>query len=312
MQGFSVLNATDYVKDSRQAINDNFAAVISDFSGTVFPTNNLTGGMKCNRTDRKKVYVLQQDLLTWTEFFDYNNNKITVPNAANATNATNDGNGDNISETYLKEAVTNISESNGTVTVTKSDGSSFTFSSFKLDSVYPVGSIYMSTSSTNPHNLFGGTWEAYAQGRVLIGVGQGTDANGVKKTFNAGATGGEYEHTLTVGEMPAHNHTASTNSTGSHTHTGTAASTGAHTHTVTLWNRNDTEAHASAQFAGHKNAYQTKWNQIVPSSGAHTHSVTIQSDGAHQHTVTIANTGSNTAHNNLPPYIGVYFWRRTA
>ena len=123
-----MLNATDYVKDSRQAINDNFAAVISDFSGTVFPTNNLTGGMKCNRTDRKKVYVLQQDLLTWTEFFDYNNNKITVPNAANATNATNDGNGDNISETYLKEAVTNISESNGTVTVTKSDGSSFTFS----------------------------------------------------------------------------------------------------------------------------------------------------------------------------------------
>lgn len=125
MQGFSVLNATDYVKDSRQAINDNFAAVISDFSGTVFPTNNLTGGMKCNRTDRKKVYVLQQDLLTWTEFFDYNNNKITVPNAANATNATNalnDGNGDNISETYLKEAVTNISESNGAISVTKSSG----------------------------------------------------------------------------------------------------------------------------------------------------------------------------------------------
>ena len=307
MQGFSVLNATDYVKDSRQAINDNFAAVISDFSGIVFPTNNLTGGMKCNRTDRKKVYVLQQDLLTWTEFFDYNNNKITVPNAANATNATNDGNGDNISETYLKEAVTNISESNGTVTVTKSDGSSFTFSSFKLDNVYPVGSIYMSTSSTNPHNLFGGTWEAYAQGRVLIGVGEGTDANGVKKTFNAGATGGEYEHTLTVGEMPKHSHTGTASEAGAHNHNASLNSAAGHTHSLSYGPGRYDSGQAGWQASGNKSRSSTTNN-----AGAHTHTLAMDEAANHTHTLTISTNGGDKAHNNMQSYVSVYIFRRIA
>ena len=71
-----------------------------------------------------------------------------------------------------------------------------------LKKVYPVGSIYMSTVSTNPATLFGfGTWEAMPAGRVLLA--QGTASWG---TYNAGSTGGEATHTLTVGEMPAHNH----------------------------------------------------------------------------------------------------------
>src|SRR5574344_1357679 len=65
---------------------------------------------------------------------------------------------------------------------------------------YPVGSIYISTSSTNPSSLYGGTWESYGQGRTLIGVGSGIDANGTVQTFYVDQTGGEYTHTLSIDE----------------------------------------------------------------------------------------------------------------
>lgn len=208
----------------------------------------------------------------------------------------------------LGNPVMEVTESNGTVTVKKADNSTNTFQTFTLDKAYPVGSIYMSVNSANPSTFFGGTWEAFGQGRVLIGAGEGTDANSVKKTFTGGATGGEYEHKLTTAEMPSHNHTASTDSTGSHTHTGTATTTGNHTHTITALSASATQYSDSEgkKSLGDSNTLTTS------SKGSHTHSVTIQSGGAHQHTVTVDNAGSGASHNNLPPYIGVYFWRRTA
>ena len=69
-----------------------------------------------------------------------------------------------------------------------------------IDSIYPVGSIYISTVNTNPSTYFGGTWSAFAQGRTLIGVGTSDQA------FSAGATGGASTHTLTINEIPAHSH----------------------------------------------------------------------------------------------------------
>ena len=76
-----------------------------------------------------------------------------------------------------------------------------------LKDVYPVGSIYMSVNSTNPGNLFGGTWEQWGSGRVPVGVGTSTDSNGTKKTFSsAESRNGEYTHKLTVEEMPKHSH----------------------------------------------------------------------------------------------------------
>ena len=67
---------------------------------------------------------------------------------------------------------------------------------------YPVGSIYMSVNATSPATLFGGTWDQLDEGRVLIGC---------NATYPAGSTGGEFEHTLTVDEMPSHSHTGFTN-----------------------------------------------------------------------------------------------------
>lgn len=78
-----------------------------------------------------------------------------------------------------------------------------------LDKFHPIGSLYLSANNVNPGDLFGGTWVSYGEGRVLIGAGTGTDANGKQMTFTAGATGGEYSHQLTVNEMPSHNHSPS-------------------------------------------------------------------------------------------------------
>ena len=77
-----------------------------------------------------------------------------------------------------------------------------------LKKVYPVGSIYMSTVSTNPATLFGfGTWEAMPAGRVLLAQGKSSWGT----TYNAGSTGGEATHRLTVGELPTHSHTGNIN-----------------------------------------------------------------------------------------------------
>ena len=75
-----------------------------------------------------------------------------------------------------------------------------------IDDIYPVGSIYLTASSTNPTTLFGGTWVQISQGRTLIGAGTGTDVNNTSQTFTAGSTGGEYTHTLTVDELASHGH----------------------------------------------------------------------------------------------------------
>ena len=76
-----------------------------------------------------------------------------------------------------------------------------------LLTIYPVGSIYMTLSSSYPGNIFGGTWERI-EGRFLLGS---------SATHYAGQTGGSETHTLTVSELAQHSHLSRTylNSTGS-------------------------------------------------------------------------------------------------
>lgn len=64
--------------------------------------------------------------------------------------------------------------------------------------LYPIGSIYISTNKTfNPNTAFGGKWLKTAEGRCLIG------ANDI---YPIGSTGGEAKHTLTNDEIPSHSH----------------------------------------------------------------------------------------------------------
>lgn len=72
---------------------------------------------------------------------------------------------------------------------------------------FPVNGIYLSMDSANPSTIWSGTtWSAIAEGRVLVGVGTGTDVNNNTMTIAGGDTGGEYTHQLLVDEMPSHTH----------------------------------------------------------------------------------------------------------
>lgn len=140
-------------------------------------------------------------------------------------------------------------------------------SNYILDNVYPVGSIYMSVNSTNPKNLFGGTWEQI-QGKFLFGM---------NSSYPAGSTGGEITHKLTPNEMPVHNHD------------GLYYSYIATENSVTL-NSGTASYHVpwgSSDYAG----------DYGPGTG--------------KAELVTGNTGSGAAHNNMPPYLSVYIWKRT-
>lgn len=63
--------------------------------------------------------------------------------------------------------------------------------------MYPVGSIYISLNNVNPSTFIGGTWEAFARGRTLIGV----DPND-SDFSTSGKTGGSKTVTLNESQLP--------------------------------------------------------------------------------------------------------------
>ena len=154
-----------------------------------------------------------------------------------------------------------------------------------LKKVYPVGSIYMSTVSTNPATLFGfGTWEAMPAGRVLLAQGKSSWGT----TYNAGSTGGEATHQLTVGELPKHKPNISMNTinlvgNGYNALLDNASSNGI----ITVSTGN---ASGGGVDVGPKKNFAI--------------------NASHSHTLTISDVGSNQAHNNIQPYLTVYMWKR--
>ena len=120
-----------------------------------------------------------------------------------------------------------------------------------LLSAYPVGAIFISTDSTSPATLFGGTWER-VKDTFLLAAGD---------TYDAGTTGGESTHTLTIGEMPSHGHT--------------------------LKQRDNNGTASSWSVSGDTGKYS-------------------------QLTTMIGSTGEGKPHNNMPPYLAAYVWKRTA
>ena len=64
-------------------------------------------------------------------------------------------------------------------------------SSFETICPFPVGYVYMSSNSTSPGSIYGGTWASISGGRYMRA---------------AGAWGNGGSNTITVQQMPAHSH----------------------------------------------------------------------------------------------------------
>ena len=146
------------------------------------------------------------------------------------------------------------------------------------ETVYAVGKPFISfTDNRNPAEILGfGTWEKIGAGRCLVSEGDG---------YNIGTTGGEATHTLSWNEMPVHNHSAWTDAQGNHSHS------------VNLYN-----VVSNAGNSGGAGSLQTNYSTHAAGN--------TNATGAHGHTVGIGNTGGGQAHNNMPPYLVAYIWKR--
>lgn len=130
-----------------------------------------------------------------------------------------------------------------------------------IDYIFPIGSVYFTTTNTSPSAFLGGGWTQISQGRFIAGIGTGTDQNSVQKTIVAGNNNGEYSHRLTVSEMPSH------------------------THTITLVQGSQDDDNARGTNLGTSNRTVRQINEITPSlrannaGGGTTHNVTNPSFG---------------------------------
>jgi len=144
-----------------------------------------------------------------------------------------------------------------------------------LSALYPVGSIYTNAAvSTNPATLLGfGTWSAFGAGRVMVGLDAGNAA-----FDTAQETGGSADAIVV-----------------SHSHTATSSVTDpGHNHTIGFQNNTIDQNAGSSAFAK-----QGTSNTSTASTG-----ISVSTS--------ISTTGSSGTNANLPPYIVVYMWRRTA
>ena len=148
-----------------------------------------------------------------------------------------------------------------------------------LNVIYPIGSIYMSINNINPANLFGGEWEQIKD-TFLLAAGN---------TYTAGSTGGETEHTLTINEMPKHKH-----------NTGDVDTPGSESGYA--------RGFVTALSLNSDSTYRTQVG--TASSGVYTVVAKVSEDLSTS--VSTNNVGADVAHNNMPPYLTVYMWKRIA
>jgi hypothetical protein len=166
--------------------------------------------------------------------------------------------------------------------------------------LYPVGSVYTNSSSAvNPATLLGfGTWAVFGAGRTVISQ----DGS----TFIAGATGGSAD-AITV----AHTHTFSATSTAmsanaSHNH---SASDSGHAHGYQHIGTNGPYYQTTIGTGSYD---QSLGNYTTATGNANISVGNTNTDHTHNVSGTTSSTGASGTGANLPPYVVVYMWQRTA
>ena len=151
-----------------------------------------------------------------------------------------------------------------------------------IDYIYPIGSIYLSVNSTSPATLFGGSW-TQLKDRFLLGAGS---------TYSSGATGGAATHKLSVAEMPSHAH--DTPFFNNMTNNGEMKSD-----FIGVFGKGVTASQALKD-TGQTSTMEMWWiNQTNTAEG-------------NEWAYLTSAKGSGSAHNNMPPYLVIYMWKRTA
>lgn len=155
-----------------------------------------------------------------------------------------------------------------------------------LDIVYPVGAIYMSVNSTSPATLFGGSWTQIKDTFLL--------ACGTKYASDGAVS--EAKHGSANAVVVSHSHTVNN---------GGGGSTSDHTH-----NHGESFPIYNAGSAVSTKSNAVNWTNHGTTQHAinnATHSHTIPN-----HTHDCSTEGESGTDKNMPPYMAVYMWRRTA
>lgn len=158
-----------------------------------------------------------------------------------------------------------------------------------INLIYPVGAIYISINSTSPEILFGGTWEAFAEGKTIIGV----DVNSTNNYASSENTGGNSSINL------AHSHTVN-----SHTHglsSGYAKTNG--------WSRGEVTYYEVNTPSWTVN-YGFNVSSVGSRSGSSTYGTQLGGDSGAASPQT--NSQLSSEQSIINPYITVYMWKRTA
>lgn len=149
--------------------------------------------------------------------------------------------------------------------------------------VYPIGSIYISVNNTNPSTLFGGTWEAFATGRTLVGLDTSqTEFNTIEKTG-----GSKY--------LQSHNHLGYIYYSGNPSWNNQVVN-----YPRAILGQGTTVSGGGGIMSSNTIGYVSSASPTNPYSKAF-----------NMPTTETSSTGNGNSQ-NLQPYITVYMWKRTA